>query len=70
MVKNLIFLVREPPKKWGFSVLAKKPEIYDTYNLNFFFSFQDSQGQTNIQQDIVPCNNISGRRLPVISTSS
>ena len=28
-MRNFIFLVRGPPKKWGFSVLAKKPEIYD-----------------------------------------
>ena len=29
-MRNFIFLVRGSPKKWGFSVLAKKPEIYDS----------------------------------------
>ena len=32
--EKFYFLVRGPPKKWGFLVLAKKPEIYDKVERN------------------------------------
>lgn len=31
MMRNFIFLVREPFKKWSFSILIKKLKIYDTF---------------------------------------
>ena len=42
-MRNLIFLVRGPPKKWGFSILIKKPKIYDNLLKNQCKSYRRLQ---------------------------